>query len=81
MPSQWSARGVFILIFLAVVVGGSLLLYAIRAPYVKSSATFELVSRESAILFNNVLLVVTAASILLGTYIRWLLRTRLGKIS
>lgn len=61
------ARGLFILAFLAVVVGGSLLLYAIRAPYVKSSASFELVSKESVILLNNVLLVVTAASILLGT--------------
>ena len=60
-------RGVFILIFLAVVVGGSLLLYAIRAPEVKSSTSFELVSRESVLLINNVLLVVTAASILLGT--------------
>ena len=39
------ARGLFILVFLAIVVGGSLLLYAIRAPTVKSSATFELVSR------------------------------------
>ena len=61
------ARGLFILIFLAIVIGGSLLLYAIRAPAVKSSATFEPVSRESVILINNVLLVVTAASILLGT--------------
>ena len=61
------ARGVFILVFLAVVVGGSLLLYAIRAPQVRSSASFELVSRESVLLINNVLLVVTAASILLGT--------------
>ncbi len=60
-------RGLFILIFLAVVVGGSLLLYAIRAPQVKSSVSFELVSKESALLLNNVLLVVTAATILLGT--------------
>lgn len=60
-------RGLFILIFLAIVVGGSLLLYAIRAPQVKSSVSFELVSKESILLFNNVLLVVTAASILLGT--------------
>ena len=43
------------------------MLYAIRAPQVKSSAGFELVSRESVLLINNVLLVVTAASILLGT--------------
>ncbi len=60
-------RGLFILIFLAIVVGGSLLLYAIRAPQVKSSVSFEVVSKESVLLLNNVLLVVTAASILLGT--------------
>jgi cytochrome c-type biogenesis protein CcmF len=76
------ARGLFILVFLAVVVGGSLLLYAIRAPTVKSSATFELVSRESAILLNNVLLVVTAASILLGTLYPLVIDALgLGKIS
>ena len=60
-------RGLFILVFLAVVVGGSLTLYAVRAPSVKSSTSFEFVSKESVILLNNVLLVVTAASILLGT--------------
>ncbi|MDH3693168.1 MAG: heme lyase CcmF/NrfE family subunit [Gammaproteobacteria bacterium] len=61
------ARGVFILIFLAIVVGGSLILYAWRAPQIRSFGTFEWVSRESALLLNNVLLVVTAATILLGT--------------
>ncbi len=76
------ARGLFILIFLAVVVGGSLLLYAIRAPQVKSSSTFDLVSRESVLLINNVLLVVTAASILLGTlYPLFIDALGLGKIS
>ncbi|MEF3076154.1 heme lyase CcmF/NrfE family subunit [Methylobacter sp. Wu1] len=76
------ARGLFILVFLAVVVGGSLLLYAVRAPYVKSSATFELVSKESVILLNNVLLVVTAASILLGTLYPLIIDALgLGKIS
>ena len=75
-------RGLFILVFLAVVVGGSLLLYAIRAPYVKSSATFELVSKESVSLLNNVLLVVTAASILLGTLYPLVIDALgLGKIS
>ncbi|ASF45404.1 heme lyase CcmF/NrfE family subunit [Methylovulum psychrotolerans] len=75
-------RGLFVLIFLAIVVGGSLLLYAIRAPYVKSSATFELVSKESAILLNNVLLVVTASSILLGTLYPLVIDALgLGKIS
>ncbi len=61
------ARGIFILGFLAVVIGSSLLLYAIRAPQVKSHTSFDLVSKESVLLINNVLLVVTAASILLGT--------------
>jgi cytochrome c-type biogenesis protein CcmF len=76
------ARGLFILIFLGIVVGGSLLLYAIRAPYVKSSATFETVSRESVVLINNVLLVVTAASILLGTLYPLVIDALgLGKIS
>jgi cytochrome c-type biogenesis protein CcmF len=76
------ARGLFILIFLAIVIGGSLLLYAVRAPAVKSSATFEPVSRESVILINNVLLVVTAASILLGTlYPLAIDALGLGKIS
>ena len=75
-------RGLFILVFLAVVVGGSLLLYAVRAPSVKSSATFELVSRESVILLNNVLLVVTASSILLGTLYPLVIDALgLGKIS
>jgi cytochrome c-type biogenesis protein CcmF len=75
-------RGVFILVFLAIVVGGSLLLYAIRAPQVKSSASFELVSRESVLLINNVLLVVTAASILLGTLYPLLVDALgLGKLS
>ncbi|MEQ1544506.1 heme lyase CcmF/NrfE family subunit [Methyloglobulus sp.] len=76
------ARGLFILIFLAIVIGGSLLLYAVRAPAVKSSATFEPVSRESVILINNVLLVVTAASILLGTLYPLVIDALgLGKIS
>jgi len=60
-------RGVFILIFLAVVVGGSLLLYAIRAPQIRSASQFDLVSRDTALLFNNVILVVACISILLGT--------------
>ena len=60
-------RGVFILLFLVAVVGGSLLLYALRAPQVGSGGRFELVSRESFLLVNNVLLTVAAATVLLGT--------------
>ena len=61
------SRGVFILIFLVVVVGGSLVLFALRAPRIRGVAVYSLVSRETALLLNNILLVVVAASILLGT--------------
>src|SRR3569832_514748 len=60
-------RGIFILVFLLVVIGGSLLLYAIRAKQVGVGGKFEVVSRESLMLSNNVLLTVAAASVLLGT--------------
>jgi cytochrome c-type biogenesis protein CcmF len=60
-------RGVFILGILGLTVGGALLLYAIRAPLMKSELGFTLVSREIFLLVNNVLLVVSAASIFLGT--------------
>jgi cytochrome c-type biogenesis protein CcmF len=61
------ARGLFILVFLLIVVGGSLLLYAIRASQVKAQISFEWFSRESLLLVNNILLVVAAAMVLLGT--------------
>ena len=61
------ARGVFILGFLSVVVGGSLALFAWRAPRVGLGGSFASVSRESMLLANNVLLVVAAAAVLLGT--------------
>ena len=61
------ARGVFILIFLVLVIGGSLILYAWRAPSIRSSVSFNLFSRETALLMNNVILIVVATSILLGT--------------
>ena len=76
------SRGVFILIFLCVVVGGSLLLYAWRAPQIRSAAGVDMFSREGALLINNVLLVTTAATILLGTlYPLFLDALNLGKIS
>ena len=75
-------RGVFILIFLVLVVGGSFILYAIRAPKIKSTGEFQLFSREAALLLNNVLLVVACASILLGTLYPLLLDALgMGKIS
>jgi cytochrome c-type biogenesis protein CcmF len=60
-------RGVFILAFLVIVIGGSLLLYAWRAKQVGLGSKFEVVSRESLLLSNNVLLTVAAGSVLLGT--------------
>ena len=60
-------RGLFILLFLLVVVGGSLLLFALRASKLSEPAPFELISRESGLLFNNALLTVACASVLLGT--------------
>jgi cytochrome c-type biogenesis protein CcmF len=76
------ARGVFILAFLAIVIGGSLALYAWRAPQIRSRVGFALVSRESGLLLNNVLLVVVTATVLLGTLYPLVLDAMgLGKIS
>ena len=60
-------RGIFILCFLGVVIIGSLLLFVWRAGQVGLGGKFELISRESMLLSNNVLLVVAAGSVLLGT--------------
>ena len=61
------SRGFFILGILGISIGGSLLLYALRAPMIKGSFGFEYTSREFFLLVNNVILVVSAASIFLGT--------------
>ena len=61
------ARGLFILAFLAVVIGGALILYAWRAPGLDSDAGFKACSRETFLLLNNVLLVIATALILGGT--------------
>src|SRR5690348_1898818 len=60
-------RGVFILIFMAIVVGGSLLLYALRAPKVTGGKPFDIVSRETALLIGNLMFAVAAAMVMLGT--------------
>jgi cytochrome c-type biogenesis protein CcmF len=76
------ARGLFILVFLAIVVGGSLLLYAVRAPTIRDTARYSLVSKENLLLLNNILLVTASASILLGTLYPLILDAlKLGKIS
>ncbi|MCX8018535.1 MAG: cytochrome c biogenesis protein CcsA, partial [Rhodocyclaceae bacterium] len=75
-------RGIFILILLAIVVGSSLLLFAMRAPQVSLGGRFALVSRETLLLVNNVLLVVAAGSVLLGTLYPLIVDALgLGKIS
>ncbi len=61
------ARGIFILILLGIVTGGSLLLYALRAPGMLKGGGFNLVSRETFLLINSALLVVAMATVLLGT--------------
>src|SRR5689334_9091107 len=60
-------RGIFILVFLLFVIGGSLALYAFRAKQVGLGGRFDVISRESLLLSNNVLLTVAAGSVLLGT--------------
>lgn len=75
-------RGIFILVFLLVVVGGSLILYAWRAPQIRSKVGFAAFSRETLLLGNNILLIVAMAGVLLGTLYPLILDTLgAGKIS
>jgi cytochrome c-type biogenesis protein CcmF len=75
-------RGIFILGFLTLVIGGSLALYAWRAKQVGLGSKFEVLSRESFLLTNNVLLIVAAGSVLLGTlYPLFVDALNLGKLS
>ena len=75
-------RGVFILAFLALVIGGSLTLYAWRMKKVAPGGRFELLSRESMLLANSVLMLVACAAVMLGTlYPLFLDALGLGKIS
>src|SRR5262249_3529012 len=61
------ARGAFILYFLAIVIGGSLFLYALRGNKIINSGVFELWSKETFLLSNNILLTVAMLTVLLGT--------------
>ena len=60
-------RGVFILAMLGVAMGGSLILYAWRAPQLRSDAVFAVMSRESALVLNNLLMSVSCAVVFIGT--------------
>ena len=76
------ARGLFILIFLAVVVGGALSLYAWRARSLETSVGFDPVSRETFLLLNTILLVAATGLILFGTLAPLIAEAmNLGKIS
>jgi cytochrome c-type biogenesis protein CcmF len=75
-------RGIFILLFLVVTVGASLALYAWRASSVGLGSRFSTVSKESALLANNVVLVSASAAVLLGTlYPLFIDALGMGKIS
>lgn len=75
-------RGLFILAFLIIVIGLSFLLFAWRAPTVSLGGNFGMISRESMLLVNNVLLVVAMGAVLLGTlYPLFLDALNAGKIS
>ncbi|MDQ3494438.1 MAG: heme lyase CcmF/NrfE family subunit [Pseudomonadota bacterium] len=75
-------RGLFILVFLGIVVGGSLLLYALRSPDHGDGKPFAAASRETLLLGNNLLLVAACAMVLLGTLYPLLADAlELGKIS
>jgi cytochrome c-type biogenesis protein CcmF len=65
--AQDPARGMFILAFLLLVTGGGLALYAWRAPQLQGGGLFQPVSREGALILNNLLLCTLAATVLLGT--------------
>ncbi|WP_410498611.1 heme lyase CcmF/NrfE family subunit [Chitinibacter sp. S2-10] len=75
-------RGMFILVFLCVVIGSSLALYAWRAPKMEGGGVFSWCSRETLLLTNNVLLTVACATVMLGTLYPLLIDALgLGKLS
>jgi cytochrome c-type biogenesis protein CcmF len=75
-------RGIFILVFLAILIGGSLTLFSIKAPKAVAGEEFDLVSKDSMLLTNNILLLVAAAAVLLGTLYPLILEALgLGKLS
>jgi cytochrome c-type biogenesis protein CcmF len=61
------ARGLFILVLLLIVIGGSLALFAWRGPSLRNTGVFAPISREGGLLFNNLLLTTALAAVLLGT--------------
>ncbi|NNC37424.1 MAG: heme lyase CcmF/NrfE family subunit [Hyphomonadaceae bacterium] len=62
------ARGVFILILLALATGGALTLYAVRSHTLRTGPSFGLVSKEGGLVLNNILLIVATTTVFLGTF-------------
>ncbi len=60
-------RGLYILVFLVIVIGGSLLLFATRAHKLTTNINYSIFSKETSLLLNNILLVITALMVLTGT--------------
>ena len=61
-------RGVFILVLIILATGGALTLYALRMPTLSGGSPFAMISRESSLVFNNMLLIVAAGTVFLGTF-------------
>ncbi len=75
-------RGVFVLFILLIFIGGSLSLFAFRAPQLSAGGLFAPISREGALVLNNLILTVACGTVLTGTLYPLLLETLTGdKIS
>lgn len=72
-------RGIFILCILMIFIGGSLTLFALRAPALKAGGLFAPVSREGALVLNNLILTVSTATVLIGTLYPLILETLTGE--
>ena len=76
------ARGIFVLVLLGIVIGGSLVLFALRAPTMGKGGNFDLVSRETFLLINSALLTAAMATVLLATIYPLIIEAfGLGKVS
>ncbi|MGV8935991.1 MAG: heme lyase CcmF/NrfE family subunit [Allorhizobium sp.] len=73
------SRGIFILGILTFFIGGALVLFALRAPLLKAGGMFAPISREGALVLNNLILTVSAATVLIGTLYPLLLETLTGE--
>ncbi|PPJ47229.1 heme lyase CcmF/NrfE family subunit [Rhizobium sp. KAs_5_22] len=73
------SRGIFILGILTFFIGGAFALFAFRAPLLKSGGLFHPISREGALVLNNLILTVSTATVLIGTLYPLLLETLTGE--